>query len=1416
MYLGWNIGAVSVKSVRLNDDGSVAALAVRHGGAPERAVRQMLADQPLGPDQIHGAMASGAQADGLFALPYLPESLCVETALRDLGHDRGREPDLVVSLGGESFTVYTMSHGTVRGMVSSNRCAAGSGEFLVQQFGRMGLSMEEGLRAAGGGQRVPMASRCSVHCKSDATHKLNKGECSAADIARSLIAELAAKVAALVRSASWPHEYIVLTGGLTRNDLFVADLRSELADASIEVPPHADCLEALGAALAARDAGPLPSAAPGTSIRTRSGVGPASQEPLRRFEDRVRRMQAQPRPTMTRDRELILGVDAGSTTTKAVLMDLDGRRTVADCYLRTHGNPVKATVDCLTELRRQVGELDLRVIQVAATGSGRDLVSVFLDNCLSFNEILAHARAAREVAPDVDTLFELGGQDAKFVGLREGVPVDYAMNDGCSAGTGSFLEEVAGSDMQVPVDEIGGLALEAARPVAFGERCAAFINTDIRVALQSGSSRPDVLAGLAYAIVDNYMARVVGARQIGSTILLQGGVALNPALAPAVAARTAGHVLVPPQPELMGCLGAALMAADVLGAGLVEPLDGRLASLGTAAMEVRETFTCKTCENLCEIQRTEIGGRAYSFGGLCSRWEMQRRPASMRRREGRDLVALRNEIMFERYAPPQPAHPHGRIGLPLALSTYELYPLYSALLTGLGYEVILSRPGDGARRTYAPICYPGELAHAAVDDLLARGVDYVFLPRFREYAVPPGHDHGYACAVAEDVTDILRAFFAPADDRILAPEIGLARHLEQVSRQEVVRLGRRLGRPQGEAERAWLGALAHQRAYENELSQAMQGELHGLEGPTVVLIGRPYAAFASHVNLSVPRKIASRGFNVVPADGLPFAPSANRRNVWHFAQRAQAAIDVARQRPDTYVCALSCFSCGPDAIMHHRLRHELEGQPLCFLEIDSHTAHAGIETRIGAFLDIIEARRDSPAPNDAARRPLSPARLEGTGRRRIIVTSDKRRVRFDDPAVRHVLLADLPRITSGMFASLYGSLGWRAVTTPDMGHETLRRARTVCTGRECLPFLAMIGTMLQYVDDRPTGEVTVFHLLEQEGPCQIGNWFDATALILERLNVDDAVVAWPTNKNNYLGGGEKVALMLTAATSAGDLFGEVRASLECLATDRERALAVCEEEEQAILRAGRRGLLATEVQLRRSARRLSVIPLRARPQDVPKVLLFGGINRIFVDKQVRSFFCERGILAKTNEVSEFISLHEFEDVNRACFAAGAVDIRDQWRWSSLLRGLRTPAGPVAAGRAVRGRLHQDVIDRLARRWRSIMAASGLLFSAHSRYRDVLEAGGTRISPNGWTEAPSTVGRYLSSLELDPFDGYVNIGAFNCAPSNSATACINAGLAGVDVPYALVEADGTALTPSQVLQLETVVAQCKRRRSTAAS
>ena len=953
-FEGLEVGTVSVKWVRRSEDGGTVYEVAPHGGEPRKWIEEIF--KKYRTSNNSRLVITGQAARLILDAPYRPETECLERALKK----KGLEPDILLSLGGETFSVYPMKDGVIRNVISTSKCAAGTGEFIVQQFQRMGLSLEEGLKEAEKGELVRLATRCSVHLKSDATHKLNKGECGPGDIAHSLIHDLALKVSDMIESADWPAGRIVVTGGLAANGLFVKFLRGFFRDSEIIIPPESLYLEAFGASLFASDmAADFPSGNPVDMFHPEvlefERLKPLTEaESLLDFRVKKSEMSG-----IKEGVEYILGVDAGSTTTKAVLLNSSDGTVGASCYLRTLGNPIGATKNCLTRLIEEVGDRSIRVICAAVTGSAREMVSVFLDNCLSFNEILSHARAAASESPNVDTVFEIGGQDSKFISFQEGIPVDYAMNEGCSAGTGSFLEESASVDMGVSVYEIGPLAEKSKKPIAFGERCAAFINTDVRNTLQQGGSREDVVAGLVYSIADNYISRVVGPRQVGENLMFLGGVALNRAVALAMAARTGRRVVVPSHPELMGGVGSALLAGDALADGQAEREEIDLRALARGEMEVKGSFVCRVCENVCPIQRISVKGKTYPFGGLCSRYDNVRHHRD-RLNEGRDLVAFRNRLMFEDYGPVELDNPRGVIGLPLVLTSFELFPLYVSLINELGYNAVLSEPSMMSNvKTSAPICYPCELVHGAVNRLLKCGVDFIFLPHVIDLGSSPGSRHGYVCPSTAVIPDLVRAGFDNVSEKILSPHIGFSEDLIETTLKEVTALAEILGLAEDEARLAGERAMNRHFEFLEKYHSEGKKELERIKGePAVILAGRPYTTCAKEVNLALPRKIISRGFHVIPADIFSTeAGEGTGRNVWHYTQQIAEALRRAKADPDLYICLLSCFSCGPDASMYHYFRQELAGRTFCYLEIDSHTAHAGFETRVGAFLDIVEKRR---------------------------------------------------------------------------------------------------------------------------------------------------------------------------------------------------------------------------------------------------------------------------------------------------------------------------------------------------------------------------------------------------------------------------------------------------------------------------
>jgi predicted CoA-substrate-specific enzyme activase len=959
---GLEIGSVAVKLVSLNEDLQPAVVKyLRHEGDFARLIRTDLLPY-LEQGQV---CITGPAAKLLLDLPYQPESECLEAAIAR----RQLQPDLLLTLGGENLALYTLRNGEIRDLHSSPKCAAGGGEFLFQQFMRMGFSPDEGIAASRQGQKVKLAARCSVYCKSDATHKLNKGECTPADICRSLIDDLADKILNLIDTAQWSTRRVLVAGGLALNAPLLESLQSLMPRTDFILLPESHVLEACGAALKAAEMPDQPRPKQWFTPRSDIAVRLSPLEeglPLLDF-----RVQGAETRTIREGGSYILGVDAGSTTTKAVLLDAETGRVGASVYLRTHGNPLAATQQCIAHLVKEIGTPRIELIQAAVTGSGRELVALHLDNSPFFNEILAHGRATAEELPQVETVFEIGGQDSKYISFDNGIAVNYAMNDGCSAGTGSFLEESVLMDMSIPLEKIAERAFRGKHPVAFGERCSAFINTDLRNAMQQGATTDDVVAGLIYSIVQNYLVKVVGQAPIGEVVAFQGGVALNKAVGSAFALQTGKRVVVPRYPELMGCVGAALMARDRLEKGQLEKRHLNLEAFLTTDAKEEEPFNCPACDNFCTIRRTEIRGSVYPFGGLCAKYENARHQRNAR--EGLDLIAIRNQLMFKDFGPWEVSAPRGTVGIPLALSFYEWFPFFARFFNNLGFQVKTSdHISQRDLHTKAPICYPGEIAHAAVRDLLRREVDHVLVPHamgdelpWEPTTAPPltweqkiGSEwiDGLFCHIARGLPALLKISVDEKEaKKLLTPMVSLADRLWPGTLSQLAGLAAQLAVSKTEILAAAEEARAHYRAYRQALAKTGREHLEILgDSPTVILAGRPYVVCSSRINLALPRKLSSRGYNVVPIDLLPMTGEPPRkRNMWMATQMIENAISFARQRPNWHLCFVSCFACSPDGMLEHVFRQQTSGQTYCHLEIDSHTAHAGFDTRIGAFLDIL-------------------------------------------------------------------------------------------------------------------------------------------------------------------------------------------------------------------------------------------------------------------------------------------------------------------------------------------------------------------------------------------------------------------------------------------------------------------------------
>ena len=1361
-YVGINIGALTVKVVSLGAD-RVHFRVVNHRGRPVQVVRELLREFP-----------SRAFFGVSGHLGHISEVAATEAALEHIHGDF----DAVASLGGEAFTVYLLEGTRVLSVLATDKCAAGSGEFFVQQIGRFGMDLEQAIERSFAGKVVPLAYRCSVHCKSDITHKLNRQEASAEDILHTLHDSMADKVVALLEKGQRPMRRLAVVGGVAQNRAVIAPLREKLPKTDVVVPPEGPYFEALGTALITR-AEPVYDFPNLTEQRT-LGTLPALTE----NDNRVTLIPA-PAPDGMAAGPFVLGVDAGSTTTKAVLMDSGTRRVVASHYRRTGGDPVGATRQCLRALADGVG--DRTVYVVAATGSARELIGAYLGTSQVYNEISAHSAGAAEFDPEVDTIFEIGGQDSKYILLRNGVPIDYAMNAACSAGTGSFLEECALGDLDVPLTEIADVALRATAPVQFKATCAAFINSDIRTALQESFSREDVTAGLVYSIVQNYLTKVKGPRAVGNRVFFQGGVAMNRAVGHAFAQCLDKHIVIPPHPELLGAVGVALLALERSRDTFTDVVD--LASLAAPVMRVLGQFTCRACENYCAIGRFEVAGRQFPFGGRCSRFENVRKHKGQEL-EAADLVEARKKLIFAPVASP-PEEVKDRIGIPRALTTHSLYPLYSTFFSQLGLEVVLSDIDPaGWSRANSGFCFPVQIAHGAILDLVKGGTDTVFLPHVNRMPNPRSDVDSYLCPITQASPYFISKAFSGVT--FLSPILNFAAGYEAC--EEFVDLAsRQFGLPRPAAEQAWREAVRVQVETERSMRELGRKALtEALEDrkPTIILVGRSYNAFSAEASQSVAKKLCSLGIRVIPGDCLPSERAGS--TCWHYPNIIMNAVELVARHPNLYLLYVSNFSCTIDAFTHSLLSSELGAKPYLLLEIDAHTADAGIQTRLEAFLNVIENHRSDQVEK-------KPFVLATIGRDAMVTASNGRRVPLTDARVKLYFPAFAHYHSRAVaLAARWLRLNVGGLIELDRHH--LERGLRYTSGRECLPLPVSIGQMLDAHDQRDPDEIVGFYMVRGGAPCVLACYNDYFQHFIEDNELSDLFIFDPQEANNYYGlNPRKLGQFLASLIILADLFLEMEQTLRVVGEPGSLdLLRECwnEHVDSARSPAALNGNLETLV------KQVAGIP-HTDPAHCPKVVVTGDfftrLSPSFMGG-VHDLYAKHGIILIPVDLNELYLYGAY---------AGMVTATQDWRVPpDSLRALA-----LACAKAFRPEGRNYVISRVKyhqlkyyeERYRRLFGRTGLLVTGLNDMYRLFQHASQHISPAVFGEAIPTVGKALAARD-EGYQGIIVIGPFNCLPFRISEAILKPYCIQQRMPILTYESDGFSVSPAFLRQVDVHIQQ----------
>lgn len=980
-------------------------------------------------------------------------------ALKRFSHFFHPEIRSIIEIGGERIRFLQIGEGGETEHFSlSEKCASGTGLFIEQQCQRLQISIEEFSCLALQAKRpAKIAGRCAVFAKSDMIHLQQKGV-PLEEIVYGLCFSIATNIILTLTKGREAYP-LLIAGGCSENEGILRAFKEILMRENIIKSALPGFEGAFGSALEAENSEEVEIAKLMNELslceKRKNKIYSPPLKPVKklRFEE--------PERNFDFEVEGYIGVDVGSVSTNIVVLSRDGD-VLSGVYLPTRGKPVEVLREGFSIIRKRF-KGGLRVLGSCATGSGRYVAQALLNADMVKNEINSQMKGALHYFPDADTIFEIGGQDSKYIFLENGILKDFAMNKICSAGTGSFIEEqVKLLNLDVK-KEFSELSFRCSNPLSLSSNCTVFMEKAISSSLLQNESIESICAGIARAIVSNYLEKVVGRRKIGRKIVFQGGVASNDAVVSAFEDILGRELLIHPYNRLSGAIGAALLAR--------ENVKGKSSFVFPEDFSPRiKFFECKRCANFCDVAIMKLKGKNSFFGDACERYTSGNYRSESRKHHLAELYIKESEKYFET------KEGERTIGIPRASVFLYNLPFWATFFRYLGFSPVLSPPSSretlikSSKLLQAVTCLPVKLLAGHIFSLLQK-CHFVFLPCIWEF------ERGeWTCPYTQSLPSIMKR-----DGKFISPLISFSSEedfLEGFSNfRKIFGFSGKILRE------AFRESISAQKDFNRKMKEMTEEELRK-EGIKVVVIGRPYNIHDPYLNMSLFHHLVNRGFVPVPVDFFPHEEIENPPTPWKFTREGFKRLISAIKSGKIYPIILSNFGCGPDAFAV-KIYEEVTGDfPSLFLEFDEHRQEAGLITRLEAFRDQVEEKSEGRKIHLQMRDGILFFQKKNPGRKIYIPY-------FSDHAYA--------------YSGILKHKGFEAEVLPPPEEHTKRLGEKNSSGKECHAYSILLGDLVNLCKNER--EKFIFFYPGTKLPCLIHEYPRAMEIFLRREEIDAEIYA---------------------------------------------------------------------------------------------------------------------------------------------------------------------------------------------------------------------------------------------------------------------------------------------------------------------